>query len=155
MAGSPEAQLKVVAHLRDGRLIKGYFSSLPVELDTLKNRPVDMPRMMQVEEEGSGAQVEVHAESLKALFFVKSFEGRTNYRELKFFQVAPEYAGLWVRVTFFDGETTEGLVHNAIETFVTPGFLLKPPDPLSNNELAYVMKASLVEVKVLGVKTSY
>ena len=83
MVGSPEAQLKVVAHLRDGRLIKGYFSSLPVELDTLKNRPVDMPRLVQLEEEGSGARVEVHAESLKALFFVKSFEGRTNYRELK------------------------------------------------------------------------
>jgi len=126
-----------------------------VALDTLKNQPVDMPRMMQVEEEGSGARIEVSAETLKALFFVKSFEGRTNYRELKFFQVAPEYAGLWVRVTFFDGETTEGLVHNAIETFVSPGFVLKPPDPLSNNELAYVMKASLVEVKVLGVKTSY
>jgi len=155
MVGSPESQLKVVAHLRDGKLIKGYFNSLPVALDTLKNQPVDMPRMMQVEEEGSGARIEVPAEILKALFFVKSFEGRTNYRELKFFQVAPEYAGLWVRVTFFDGETTEGLVHNAIETFVSPGFVLKPPDPLSNNELAYVMKASLVEVKVLGVKTSY
>ena len=68
MVGSPESQLKVVAHLRDGKLIKGYFNSLPVALDTLKNQPVDMPRMMQVEEEGSGARIEVPAEMLKACF---------------------------------------------------------------------------------------
>jgi len=151
-----EENLKVVAHMRDGKLIKGYLNSLPsVELRLLKQQPVTIPEKVRVAEDGSGASIELATDALKALFFVKSFEGRTNYKEVKFFNVTPEYEGLWVQVRYYDNEVTEGLVHNGIETFNGSGFLLKPPDPLSNNEIAYVLKRSLVEMRVLGVKASF
>jgi hypothetical protein len=148
--------LKVVAHLRDGKLLKGYMNQSPgVDMETLQQQPLSLPENFAITSEGSGEILRLSVSDLKALFFVKRFEGRTNYNEVKFFTVTPEIEGLWVRIRFYDNETTEGIIHNSIHSFVSPAFFLKPPDPLSNNEIAYILKSSLVEYRVLGVKTSY
>lgn len=147
----------MVAHLRDHKLVKGYVLSLPVKTldDLVKQEPVTLPRTLIVRSEPSQRQVRIRLASLKALFFVKSFEGRKDFKEVKFFETYPPIEGLWVRLHFFDKEFTEGVVRNCLDLLMNPGFYLKPPDPQSNNEVIYVVKASLVDFKVLGVTSSY
>ena len=94
-------------------------------------------------------------ESLKALFFVKSFEGHALQEEIKHFKNGPPIAGLWVRLRFYDKEFTEGVVRNSLHFLNGSGFFLKPPDPHSNNEMLYVVKSSLVEFMVRGVRYTY
>ena len=150
-------RLKVVAHLSNGELIKGYFdSSVERDLESMvRQRMLSFPLEIPIRPNDSDQVVPVRRDALKALFFVKTFEGRKDYKEVKFFQSHPPIEGLWVQVIFTDGEVTEGVLHNTIHHLVEPGFFLKPPDPQSNNEFVYVLKASLTEFRVLGVRTSY
>ena len=147
---------KVVAHLRGGKLVKGKlnFPALK-DLDVSTPQGTRLPDKISVEPEESGSPVEVELDSLKALFFVKTYNGTTEYKEVKYFKFTPQVEGLWVRLTFYDNERTEGIIHNSIRFVLESGFFIKPPDPQSNNELAYVIKTSLLEFRVLGVKTAY
>lgn len=149
--------LKVVAHLRDGSLVKGYTEAFPVKdmKSLLKKDPVVLPPEIVVRTSETRKSVKLTLSSLKALFFVKSLEGRKEYEEVKFFDGQPTIQGLWVRVRFHDGERTEGIVRNSLQFLVTSGFFLKPPDPSSNNEIVYVVKESLTEFQVLGVMSTY
>lgn len=146
---------KVVAHVRGGKLVKGYLISLPGALETMAQQPVALPRQLTIDPAETGAPVVLQTSSLKALYFVRTFAGSKEYNEIKYFSVAPEIEGLWVRLKYFDNESTEGLIHNALPSFADSGFLMKLPDPFSNNQMAYVLKNSLVELKVLGVKRSF
>src|SRR2546425_5830781 len=86
-----KGNLKVVARLRDGNSIKGYLDAPPMEdfgslfLDT----PHSLPQEIRLHCVGSEETLSLSLDSLKALFFVKSFEGRKNYREIKFFEKNP------------------------------------------------------------------
>jgi hypothetical protein len=86
---------------------------------------------------------------------VKSFEGSAHYNEIKFFKAHPLQDGLWVRLQFSDQENTEGVIYNSLDFLVQRGFFLKPPDPHSNNEIVYVMKESLSDFRILGVRNNY
>jgi len=149
--------MRIVAHLRDGSLLKGYTDSLPeTELEQLlRQGPFPLPRQSTVRTNGTRKTVTLSLDSLKALFFVKSFEGRTDYQEIKFFESHPPVEGLWVRIKYYDGEASEGVVHNSLHYLTTPGFFLKPPDPESNNEFIYVLKSSLTDFRVLGVRSTF
>ncbi|MFQ5694507.1 MAG: hypothetical protein ACE5HB_00805 [Terriglobia bacterium] len=149
--------LKVVAHRRDHKLVKGYTDALAVEgLDSLlKTEPVALPRVIQVRETGTKKTVSMSLASLKALFFVRTFHGNSTYQEIKFFDAHPAIEGLWVRITFYDDERSEGVVRNSLDLLTNPGFFLKPPDPDSNNEIVYVLKSALIEFQVLGVRARY
>lgn len=154
--GGGENVSKVVAHLRDGKLVKGYFEAVVGSAEQLlRQKAPSLPREIPVRPAEAQRAVQIPLESLKALFFVKTFEGRQNYSDIKFFKGQPAIEGLWVGVKFFDGERTEGIVHNSIHHLMEPGFFLKPPDPNSNNELMYVLKSSLTEFRVLAVTTTY
>jgi hypothetical protein len=152
-----ESQLKVVAHLADGTLIKGYTDALPTaDLEALLKRDaILMPAETTVRTAGTGETVTIPLPSLKALFFVKTFEGHADYKETKFFEGHPSIEGLWARVRFHDGEIIEGVVRNSLHFIVDSGFLLKPPDPHANNQMVYVVKKSLQEFQVLGVRHTY
>ena len=84
--------IRVVAHLRGGKLIKGQLS-LPAlkDLDALKQQPTRLPDKVPVQPEGSPDTVEIGVDSLKALFFVKKYEGRTDYKEFKYFNFTPKW----------------------------------------------------------------
>ena len=69
---------RVVAHLLNGKLIKGTTQ------DFFPNRP--MFHMAPVE---GGLPVEVRTRQLKALFFVREFAGNTTRRDLRGFISAP------------------------------------------------------------------
>jgi len=152
-----KAVLRVVARLRDGGLVKGYTDSMPVSdaQGLLRDHSIELPPEIGLRSADSGNSISLPLASLKALFFVKTFEGRRDYDEVKFFETHPPVEGLWVRLTFFDAETYEGVVRNSLHHLISPGFFLKPPDPQSNNSVVYVVKASLVGFQVLGVKATY
>lgn len=148
---------KVVAHVLGGKLIKGYLSAeQPHDLEhTLRRHLVRNGAHLPIIPHESESEISVGLDSLKALYFVKSFEGRTDYQEVKFFDSHPVVEGLWVQVRFADDEVTEGILQNSLRFLVEPGFLLKPPDPLSNNEYVYVLKKSLKDFRILGVREAY
>ncbi len=147
----------MVAHRKTGQLVKGY-----AELDLSLNAqgipdvgPVPLPKTLTIQSSINGRGVNVPTDSLKALFFVKSFDGDPAYAETKFFNPAPKIEGLWVHLTFIDGETTEGIVSNNITFVNEAGFLMKPPDPQSNNQAVYVLKSALQHFRVVGVRAEY
>ena len=147
--------LKVVAHDQQGKLIKGFFQaadvSSPSELPEQSGR---IPaRVMLTTEEGK--KIRVNLDDMKALFFVKSFEGRKEYSEIKFFESNPTHEGIWARLTFEDGESLEGVIRNSLQFLNEPAFFLKPPDPQSNNQLIYVVKSALKDFRVLGIRNHY
>ncbi len=149
--------MKVVAHLRDGTLLKGYTDAIPeTEIgQLLREGPFPLPKQIAIKTTNARKTVNVALDSLKALFFVKSFDGRTEYQEIKFFDSHPPVEGLWVRLRYYDGEASEGVVHNSLHFLNSSGFFLKPPDPHSNNEYIYVLKSSLTDFRVLGVRSTY
>ncbi len=157
MAAPENPPVRVIARLRDGRLVRGYIDNMPAsDLTAFLEQAVNtLPGEITMRVADSDERLCVPVEALKALFFVKSFEGRKEYREVKFFDKNPPIKGLWVRVQFYDQESLEGIVQNSIEFLVKPGFFLKPPDPASNNAVLYVVKSSLADFRVLGVHTEY
>ena len=151
------ARLKIVAHLRTGKLLKGY-AELPLPTDSsgvVATVPASLPKQISLEEIEGGRKHSLPLSSLKALFFVKSFEGNPQYAEIKFFNGEPKIEGLWVHLTFADSEKIEGIVHNSISFLTESGFLMKPPDPNSNNQAVYVLKESLIHFRVVGVRANY
>lgn len=147
-------ELKVVAHLADGSLIKGVFSTSD-SFDPLAAGLIGqtLPSVVALDTHG-GRQV-VDLKNAKALFFVKSLEGRSDYVEVKFFERNPQIEGLWIKLRFKDGEVTEGIVHNSLPFVAHSGFFLRPPDPQSNNQVVYVVKSFLLDFRILGIRSEY
>ena len=91
-------------------------------------------------------------EQIRALYFVRDFEGPPDGEEEKrVFGSRPKLDGLWVRLTFRDDETYEGVIANDLLAMGDPGVLFSPPDATSNTQRIYVPRAALKEFKVLGV----
>ena len=82
--------LKVVAHLADGSLIKGILRHSE-SFDPLAAGAIGqtLPATVSLEVPGAGQRL-VDVSRAKALFFVKSLEGRHDYVEIKFFERNPQ-----------------------------------------------------------------
>ncbi len=95
---------------------------------------------------------------LKALFFIKSFEGNKTYREKKAFGASTR-DGHKVYVKFNDQESLVGFVEGEIPWdkgfFVsrdggkTKGFFLVPVDRDSNNMKVFVVGTSIEDVTIM------
>ena len=83
---------------------------------------------------------------VKAIFFVKAFDGDPGYKADHDFTEGSPRAGKVVRVTFGDGETIRGRVLNMAEE--RRGFFLFPADPRDNNEKVYVVRAPDARIEV-------
>jgi hypothetical protein len=133
-----------------GRTVKGYAQScqwpdeeeVGVELASTILRPL-----------GSMSDEEVSLEGIKAVFFVKTFEGKWH-DDLRFHDHLPAQECLWVRATFQDGEVIEGLIRNHSSFVVDSGFYMLPTDPEGNNWLIYVLKNKLKDFQILGLRTA-
>jgi uncharacterized protein DUF6982 len=152
---------KVVAHLKNGSLVKGYFESPLEDISALIPQGIENPfpsklsLQMSTGETAEANPTNIFLDEAKALFFVDSFEGNKDYSEVKFFEATPRAEGLWVRIMFQDQEVIEGIVHNSLPFVADRGFFLKPPDPQSNNKMIYVVKNAMREFRVLGVRNKY
>jgi hypothetical protein len=74
------------------------------------------------------------------------------------FLARPRTEGLWVRLTFRDGEIIEGLAGLDLalleEAMEDKGVFLLPPDVRSNTQRLYVPRTSLQALQVVGVVTT-
>lgn len=136
---------KVIIRYVDGSLVRGYLA--PEDEAALQENAME-PFLVQTVRD---SPQEVRPSEIKAIFFVKSFEGSPNYSEFKVFTNRPNGRGVWVRVHFQDGEVMEGVTPNSLSTYFNPVFYLTPPDPASNNQTVLVSKKSLSEMQVLGL----
>lgn len=136
------------------RTVKGYLES-PVWNtieELLSDAPPSSPEILRVRLLDSNTVEEISIHDVKAIFYVHSFDGNAQHKELSFYGNAPIVHGIWMRIQFLDGETVEGIVHNSIRYLVDPGFFLLPTDPGGNNKLIYVSKSRLSDHCVLGTR---
>ena len=127
---------KVVVHTRKGEIIHGFANQ-----DLIKTSVKVITRQ--------GKQRTFKVQQIKAVFFVKDFDGDPEYAEVKFMTKEPNRSTIWARVQFQDGEIQEGKIPNNVELLNEPGFFLWPLDRDTNNELIYVSKACLKDFSIL------
>lgn len=152
---SATEKYKVVVNLRDGTVVKGYLEiAVPTDLASLLQNPLRrFPTHFKLQSANGSGDHEIDVCKAKAIFFVKSFEGNKEKNPVRFYANGPAVHGIWVEVRFHDGEVVEGIIHNSIHHLVEDGFLMSPSDPESNNEVIYVLKSSIQNYRVLGIRT--
>lgn len=127
---------KVVARFADGRLLKGttadFVPARNVFHMTSREAPPGTP------------PVEVRVSDLKALFFVRDFDGNPDHVEANAFDPTRPPAGRAIRVAFRDGEVLVGTTTGY--QVGRPGFFLVPADPNSNIDRCYVVVAATIDV---------
>lgn len=127
----------VVARYRDGRVIKGTTYDFGPQKKGFHVNPLG--------EEG-GKVSEVLFSDLKALFFVKSLEGKQDHPSAKEgIEEKTEPVGqMKVKITFFDGETLLGTTQGY--TLEREGFFIVPLEEHSNNLRIFVISKAVKEV---------
>jgi len=127
----------VVARFVDGRRIKG------VTHDFAANKP-DFHVFERGDESKKPQPVSI--QELKAVFFVKTYEGDKGHLEYKLFDRANVQARK-IFVRFNDGEFMVGFTMG-----YTPdkqGFFLAPADPDSNNSRIYIVNDAVDHIQWL------
>lgn len=138
---------KIVARFRDGRILKGFVRDFSIESDTV---------MLSDREKNTESRVPI--EELKAIFFVKNFEGSSEYVEKKVFGIRKNL-GRKVFIKFIDRESLIGFIEGEIpwdKGFSlaklgknAKGFFLTPVDGDSNNEKVFVVGSSIDNVTIM------
>ena len=120
----------VVAHFLDGRVLKGMTHDFAPGKPSFHLFPAH----------GAPSRgVTVAVDQLKAVYFVRTFDGNHDTFRLERGQ------GKKVLVTFTDGEVLAGFTSG-----YTPGksaYFVIPADPSSNNERIYVLNAAVRKVE--------
>ncbi len=136
---------KVILRFLDGSLAKGYIKNFTVADD-----------FIFIEDESSNSQ-KIKIDTLKAIFFVKKFEGNKEHRERKAFS-GRKARSRRVFLRFKDGESLTGYLEGEaswkkgffLEHKKGKGFFLKPSDEESNNLRVFVVTSSLRDVAEIG-----
>lgn len=127
---------RVVARFSDGKVLKGTTQ------DFFPNRP-----SFHLLPADGGTSIDIRCKQLKALFFVKSFEGDRHRKDIRGFVTAPAETaqGKKIAVRFKDGEVICG--YSLSYTTDREGFFVFPADGGSNNLRIYVVAGATTEVK--------
>ena len=133
-------QDRIVIRFRDGRLLKGYTSDFTPLKDTF--------HLVSSQEADNGTSYHVATEDLKAIFFVKTFEGNKAYVEKKRFDEVDttHLRGRRIKLEFLDGEIMRGVSPGYSRG--RKGFFIIPVDRKSNNEKIYVISSALRQVEL-------
>jgi hypothetical protein len=136
---APRPENRVVVRFRDGTLARG--------------TTIDFSPLRAHFHLNDGPHVhDIGLSSLKALFFVREFQGNAGYDEKKGF-FARQNHGKKVMVEFADGEVLFGYTLNySPQGF---GFFVFPGDPSSNNEKIFVIHASTRSVKLCALAGAF
>ena len=130
---------RIVVRYRDGRLLKGHTYDFSPQREKF--------HLVNIDSHGIRRNHEVHCADLKAVFFVKTFEGNKEYVEKREFgeigTIAPP--GLKMKIKFYDGEIIAGSSPGYSEG--RQGFFLTPIDPESNNNRIYIVSDAAIDVK--------
>jgi len=124
----------VVARFRDGSMLKG----------TTQDFAAHKPQFHVYEGGDESTQAtRVGVADLKALFFVKSYEGDPEHRPHQQLDGA-RGQGRKIRVTFEDGEELAGFCMGFSPS--RPGFFVVPVDTSGNNTRVFVVNAAVKDV---------
>jgi hypothetical protein len=130
---------KVIVRYTNGTLIKGHTQDFFPSKDRFHLFPADKPQ-----EQG----VEIILRDLKAIFFVRDFEGDPQYAERKKFNGGEKPPGKKIDIMFSDGEVMVGstLGYDSKRS----GFFILPVDPRSNNLRVFVITTAVKRVRLTG-----
>ncbi len=121
---------KIVARFKDGSMIKGVSRDFSPANTSFRIKPL------------RGEFVTVDVNDLKALFFVKDFEGNKSHKT-EYKDVRP-WDGNKIQVHFNDGEIMIGYtLHYDIGHH---GFYVAPADMQSNNKEVFVISSATEKV---------
>ncbi len=124
---------KVVVRFKDNTILKGKTNNFFPNKTSFHLELFD------------GEQMEIHLEDLKALFFVKSYEGDQHHR--KSYEDKVPGGGRKIQVRFSDGETIVGFT-----TGYSPdraGFYMVPADLKGNNERIFVVVSATEAIEMV------
>jgi hypothetical protein len=99
----------------------------------------------------AGSLLLVPYPEVKAVHFVRDFDGGEPSAESRLFQNRPKMNGIWIRMRFRDGELADGLIPNNLLQIEPQGFTFIPPNAGANNQKVFVPRAALADVQVVGV----
>lgn len=135
---------KIVARFKTSKVIKGYMMGFTGDT-----------RAVVLEDPSNGTKNSIPVDDLKALFFVKSFEGSSAYRERKRYGIR-ENLGRKVYLKFYDGESLVGFLEQRIDpekiiSFTksdpsTKGFYMIPVDSECNNDRVFAVWNAIQDV---------
>lgn len=124
---------KVIVRFKDGTLIKGNTSDF-------------FPTKVRFHIHRLDGQIEkINLEDLKAVFFVKDFEGNKEYQK-KYEDIIPG-AGRRILVEFTDTESITGYALGYSPD--RQGFFITPADLSSNNERIFVVRSATKNIHFL------
>lgn len=124
---------KVVVRFKDGTIMKGNT------IDFFPNKASFHLNCLD------GKLEEIDVEKLKAVFFVKDFEGNKDHK--KKYDDSIHGAGRKIVVDFNDGESIIGYALNYSPD--RQGFFMTPADLSGNNERAFIIKSATKDIKFL------
>ena len=128
---------KVVAHTVDGEVIKGYTGDFSKDKEVFH---------LSSEDNNLRINQTIELSNLKAVFFVKSFQGNFLHKTLHTFDEIEGY-GKRVMVKFMDGERFYGRVE--VLRPHDKGFFIFPLDTESNTIRAFVMQNFIEDIHIM------
>ncbi len=133
----PKIENKVVVRFRDGRMVKGYTYDFNPHRECFHVTETQYAKEV----------IEVSNSLMKAVFFVKSFEGNKDHNGPDDFSLESlkDVHGLKIKVTFSDGEVMYGATNGYAPH--RKGFFVLPADKRSNNDRVFIIKESTVAVE--------
>lgn len=136
-----------VVRFNDGSILKGYLGDFSPDIQEVVLRGVE-----------TGEVHRLRVGDMKAIFFVKSFEGDFDYNEKKSYGIRKP-TGNRVFVKFKDGERLVGFLDGKVPWekgfFLSrkendgKGFFLLPADEDTNNIKVFVISSSVDDVTVV------
>jgi hypothetical protein len=96
-----------------------------------------------------GSLIQLPYEEVKSVCFVQDFEAEAESRRI--FLTRPKLEGLWVRMSFRDGEVLDGILPNNLLAWDIAGYMVTPPESDANNQRVFVPRQALRSIQVLGV----
>src|SRR6056297_3698391 len=134
---------KTVVKFNDGKIIKGYTTDFNPNRELFHVRPID-----EGQEGGQSEQVEVSLNDIKAVFFVKDFQGDKEYQKVRTFNgySSGSPSQRKIVVIFKDGENFYGTTHSYAPD--RTGFFVYPIDQNDNNDRVFVPRSALEKVHV-------
>ena len=123
----------IVARFADGRMLKGTTHDFAPDKDIFH---------VYVDGDESKPAQTIRIATLKAVFFVKTYQGNRYHVEDKNFRPGPDQ-GRRIRVIFKDKEEIAGFAPGSIAG--RSGFFILPADPASNNARIFVIHAAVAK----------
>ena len=139
---------KIVLRFNTGKILKGYIRDFTAYTD-----------IVAIQDAATNEEHNIPIIELKAIFFVKTFEGDRSRRDKKRYGIS-ENVGRKVYIRFNDGESMIGFLEGDIPwekgfhlskkpASALKGFFLIPVDLDSNNKKVFVVNSSIKDITLM------